>query len=48
MGLSVDKNQLSDKEKKVYQEKWDKNQFNQYASDLIPVHRELPDYRSKE
>jgi Glycosyl transferase family 2 len=32
--------------RKVYDEGWKKNQFNQYLSDLISLHRKLPDYRT--
>lgn len=33
--------------KKLIDEGWQKNAFNQYASDLISVHRKLPDPRDK-
>nr|KAG5711900.1 hypothetical protein BaRGS_026341 [Batillaria attramentaria] len=47
-GLKIKKDDLPPDQQKVYQEKWDKNSFNQMASDLIPVHRELPDFRSQQ
>lgn len=33
--------------KKVVDEGWSKNAFNQYASDLISIHRSLPDPRDE-
>ncbi|KAI6235811.1 Polypeptide N-acetylgalactosaminyltransferase [Aphelenchoides besseyi] len=41
-GVKVDKTQLSPEEKKKYDEGFQKNAFNQYASDMISVHRSLP------
>ena len=32
--------------KSIYDKGWKKNSFNQYLSDLISLHRTLPDYRS--
>ncbi|XP_076464391.1 polypeptide N-acetylgalactosaminyltransferase 13-like isoform X2 [Babylonia areolata] len=46
-GLTIDKKRLTRGERADFEEKWSKNSFNQYASDLIPVHRYLPDYRSQ-
>ena len=33
--------------KKLIDEGWQKNAFNQYASDMISVHRQLPDPRDE-
>lgn len=32
--------------KKIYDEGWKRNEFNQYVSDLISFHRKLPDFRT--
>ena len=39
---------LSSEEKKRYDEGWAHNSFNQYASDMISVHRSLPDNNPEE
>lgn len=51
MGVAVNISKASlgpEEEKEKYQELFDRNSFNQYASDLISVKRRLPDMRSKE
>ena len=47
MGRSVLINEgtLNDEDKKKYQDGWSKYQFNEYASSLISLHRNLPDVR---
>ncbi|XP_076442781.1 polypeptide N-acetylgalactosaminyltransferase 5-like [Babylonia areolata] len=45
-GLLVAVGELSEEQRREYQAKWDRNQFSQYVSDLIPVHRQLPDFRN--
>lgn len=37
---------LTSQIQKLYDDGWATHQFNQYLSDLISVHRKLPDYRS--
>lgn len=44
----IDKDKLSPEERKKFDDGWQKNAFNQYASDLISLHRSLPDVRDPE
>lgn len=44
-GHVIDRNSLSVEEQKKYDQGWQDNAFNQYASDQISVRRYLPDYR---
>ncbi|KAI6176609.1 Polypeptide N-acetylgalactosaminyltransferase [Aphelenchoides bicaudatus] len=40
--VKVDKHKLTPEERKSYDEGFQKNAFNQYASDMISIHRSLP------
>ena len=44
----IDKDKLSPEEKKKYDDGWQNNAFNQYASDMISLHRSLDDVRDAE
>lgn len=41
----IDKDKLSPEERKDYDKGWNDNAFNRYASDMISLHRTLPDVR---
>lgn len=41
----VDSSKLDAKKKKIFDNGWDKNAFNLYVSDHIPINRTLPDVR---
>ncbi|KHJ85574.1 hypothetical protein OESDEN_14695, partial [Oesophagostomum dentatum] len=45
--VKIDKNQLTPEQKKLYEVGFDKYAFNKYASDLISIHRKLPDVADK-
>ena len=47
-GVNIDKNGLSLEERKKFDDGWQKNAYNQYASDMISLHRSLPDVRDRE
>ncbi len=44
-GFEVDKEKLTPEERRKYDEGFQKNAFNGYVSDLISIHRSLPDVR---
>lgn len=46
--VNIDKNKLSPAEKKKYDLGFQNNAFNQYASDMISIHRTLPEILDKE
>jgi polypeptide N-acetylgalactosaminyltransferase len=43
--VNINIDELSDEEFELYNEGWEKNAYNQYASDLISLHRSLADIR---
>ncbi len=47
MGKPVKVENPSSSVKKLIDEGWQKNAFNQYVSDMISVHRSLPDPRDE-
>lgn len=44
----IEKEKLSPEERKKYDDGWQNNAFNQYASDMISLHRSLDDVRDAE
>ena len=44
----IDKDKLSTEERKLYDKGWKDTAFNIYVSDMISVHRTLPDIRESE
>lgn len=44
--VHIDRRKLSPEQQKRYDELFKRNSFNQYASDMISVHRRLPDIRN--
>ena len=44
----IEKDKLSPEQRKLYDKGWQQNAFNQYASDMISLHRSLPDVRDAE
>ncbi|OZC05961.1 glycosyltransferase, group 2 family protein, partial [Onchocerca flexuosa] len=40
----INRNELSLTEKRIYDDGFEKNAFNQYVSDMISIHRSLPSY----
>jgi len=46
-GLVIDKDKLSPENKTKYDSGWQNNAFNQFASDMISLHRSLPDIRDE-
>ncbi|XP_067124944.1 putative polypeptide N-acetylgalactosaminyltransferase 9 [Centruroides vittatus] len=48
LGKPVKLSNLTDEQQRIVKEGWQKNAFNQYVSDMISLHRSLPDVRDKE
>jgi polypeptide N-acetylgalactosaminyltransferase len=46
--VNIVKEELSDEERVNYDAAWQKNVFNEFASDKISLHRSLPDVRDPE
>ncbi|XP_060584383.1 polypeptide N-acetylgalactosaminyltransferase 5-like [Ruditapes philippinarum] len=47
-GVEIDVSKLTKEQKKDYDKGWGDNAFNRYASDMISLHRSLPDVRDPE
>lgn len=43
----IEKEKLSTEDRKKFDDGWQNNAFNQYASDMISLHRSLPDIRDE-
>lgn len=46
--VEIDKEKLSPEERKKFDDGWQRNAFNEYASEMISLHRSLPDVRDEE
>ncbi|KAK6166779.1 hypothetical protein SNE40_023401 [Patella caerulea] len=46
--ININKDTLSSDERKKYDDGWQKNAYNQYVSDMMSLHRSLPDVRDVE
>ena len=46
--VNIEKEKLSKEERKKFDVGWEHNAFNEYASQLISLHRSLPDVRDPE
>jgi hypothetical protein len=46
--VNIDKDKLSPEERAKFDAGWKNNEFNEYASNMISLHRSLPDVRHKE
>jgi hypothetical protein len=47
-GVIIDKDQLSPDERVKFDKGWEDNAYNQYVSDMISLHRSIPDIRDAE
>ena len=47
LGKPVRLTNLTEEQQKLVKQGWEKNAFNQYVSDMISLHRSLPDVRGK-
>lgn len=47
-GVDIDRGKLTDEQRKDYDKGWGDNAFNRYVSDMISLHRSLPDVRDPE
>jgi hypothetical protein len=47
-GVSIDKEKLSPEERVKFDKGWSDNAYNQYVSDMISLHRSIPDIRDAE
>ena len=46
--VNIEREQLTEEQKLVYDKGWQNNAFNEYVSDKISLHRTLPDPRLPE
>ena len=46
--VKIEKEKLSKDDRHKFDVGWQRNAFNQYASDMISMHRTLPDIRDQE
>ena len=46
--MNIDKDKLSKEERKKYDEGWQNHAYNEYVSEMISLHRSLPDHRDEE
>ena len=47
-GVIIDKDRLSPEERVKFDKGWSDNAYNQYVSDMISLHRSIPDIRDAE